>query len=454
MARLPTPGGDDGTWGGVLNDYLAQSHNTDGTLKTAAVVAAGAERTANKGVAGGYAPLDGSGLVPASNLPPAGATPDADATTKGVVQLAGDLSGTAASPAIAAGAIDDSNIAASANIAKSKLASLNIADSDVASGANIAQSKIAGLTTDLAAKANDSAVVHDTGDETIAGIKTFSSAPVVPDGSFSQAKVSNLTTDLAGKAAAAHSHAQADITNLSTDLAAKVDESTVTTKGDLLAATGAGAITRLGVGSDNQVLVADTAEATGIKWGSVPAPDDADATTKGVVQLANDLGGTAAAPTARASSLKSATTDISIGSATAPTSGQFLRATNSTTATWQALPRMFGWYLDGVLVVGDGQGPIYRIDADVTILGFDLSAKVAPVTTGATFDVEYGATPNGVFTSIFSVLPTIAAAANVGTAGTLSSTTLNAGVYVRFNVDAVGGTAAQGVTAQLRMETR
>jgi hypothetical protein len=40
MARLPTPGGDDGTWGGVLNDFLGVSHGTDGTLKTAAVQAA------------------------------------------------------------------------------------------------------------------------------------------------------------------------------------------------------------------------------------------------------------------------------------------------------------------------------------------------------------------------------------------------------------------------------
>jgi hypothetical protein len=32
MARLPTPGGDDGTWGGVLNDYLLVAHNADGTL--------------------------------------------------------------------------------------------------------------------------------------------------------------------------------------------------------------------------------------------------------------------------------------------------------------------------------------------------------------------------------------------------------------------------------------
>jgi len=34
MARLPVPGSDDGTWGDVLNDFLAVEHNTNGTLKT------------------------------------------------------------------------------------------------------------------------------------------------------------------------------------------------------------------------------------------------------------------------------------------------------------------------------------------------------------------------------------------------------------------------------------
>lgn len=33
MARLPQVGGDSGSWGDVLNDYLSTSHNTDGTLK-------------------------------------------------------------------------------------------------------------------------------------------------------------------------------------------------------------------------------------------------------------------------------------------------------------------------------------------------------------------------------------------------------------------------------------
>lgn len=70
MARLPVPGGDDGSWGNILNEYLSQSLNTDGTLKTGAISSAGAERASNKGVAGGYAPLDGTGKVPLANLPP------------------------------------------------------------------------------------------------------------------------------------------------------------------------------------------------------------------------------------------------------------------------------------------------------------------------------------------------------------------------------------------------
>lgn len=40
MSRLPIPGGDTNNWGSVLNDFLAQSHNADGSLKTDSVGAA------------------------------------------------------------------------------------------------------------------------------------------------------------------------------------------------------------------------------------------------------------------------------------------------------------------------------------------------------------------------------------------------------------------------------
>lgn len=48
----------------------------------------------------------------------------------------------------------------------------------------------------IAAKADDNAVVKLAGAQTVAGVKTFSSAPVVPDASFAIAKVSGLQTQL------------------------------------------------------------------------------------------------------------------------------------------------------------------------------------------------------------------------------------------------------------------
>lgn len=42
MARLPQPGSDNGTWGDILNDFLSAAHNSDGSLKSSSLSAAGA----------------------------------------------------------------------------------------------------------------------------------------------------------------------------------------------------------------------------------------------------------------------------------------------------------------------------------------------------------------------------------------------------------------------------
>jgi hypothetical protein len=45
----------------------------------------------------------------------------------------------------------------------------------------------------------------------------------------------------------------------------------LTTKGDLISATAASTVARLGVGANATVLTADSTEATGLKWAAIPA---------------------------------------------------------------------------------------------------------------------------------------------------------------------------------------
>ena len=117
MARLPQPGSDDGTWGNILNDFLGVEHNTDGTLKSSGTLATKADdadvvHVSGAETIGGAKSFTTSPTVPTPTNPTDAATKayvdsasgatvsDASTTTKGIVQLAGDLGGTAAAPTI------------------------------------------------------------------------------------------------------------------------------------------------------------------------------------------------------------------------------------------------------------------------------------------------------------------------------------------------------------------
>ena len=63
MTRLPTPGGDDGTWGEILNSFLSVSLNTDGSINTNSLIQAGAITSINS-----LKPSNGSITLQASDV--------------------------------------------------------------------------------------------------------------------------------------------------------------------------------------------------------------------------------------------------------------------------------------------------------------------------------------------------------------------------------------------------
>ena len=113
MARLPIPGSDEGAWGGILNGFLDVEHNSDGTLKSSGSLANKADDSAvvhNTGAesVAGVKTFSSSPIVPTPTTASQAATkayadsvaPDATASTKGILQLTGDLGGTATSPTV------------------------------------------------------------------------------------------------------------------------------------------------------------------------------------------------------------------------------------------------------------------------------------------------------------------------------------------------------------------
>jgi len=256
MVRLPQPGGDKNSWGNILNEFLLQSLNDDGTLRGSALAGAGAYPKPTTGIPRSDLAADIQTSLDNADAAANGIAPDATATGKGMIRLAGDLTGTALLPKVApgsitgggggnivSGTITDENIHVSANIAKSKLAPLSITNSDVSSSANITQNKIVNLTTDLAGKAS-TVHTHNISDVTNLQTQLAAKADTAATQASLDAKAnssdlamkantSDVTTALSGKANTSHTHAITDVTNLQSTLSGKASTSHTHTASDI-----------------------------------------------------------------------------------------------------------------------------------------------------------------------------------------------------------------------------
>jgi len=96
-----------------------------------------------------------------------------------------------------------------------------------------------------------------------------------------------------GGATVRHVLTSDDLTFFNTGVAtadAAIPKSTVTTKGDVIAATASATVTRVAVGANDTVLTADSATASGVKWASpVQAPLTLNAKTANYTLIASDV---------------------------------------------------------------------------------------------------------------------------------------------------------------------
>lgn len=222
MSRLPTPGQDSGTWGDILNDFLVVSHNTDGSLKSTSLADAGAASDSSVVHATGNETITGTKTFSNSPIVPSptanshaankayvdatvsGGAPDATGSIKGIIQLTGDLGGTAANPSVPG----------------------------------------------LAGK--EPAFTAGTTSQYFRGDKSWRSLDKAAVGLGSVDNTSDLDKPVSNAT--------------QTALSGKLSTSSVTTKGDLLVASAAGVVNRLGVGTTGQQLVPDSTQPLGMKW--------------------------------------------------------------------------------------------------------------------------------------------------------------------------------------------
>jgi len=139
---------------------------------------------------------------------------------------------------------------------------------------------------------------------TITSLDLTASRAVVSDGSGKVAAATTTSTEIG--------YVNGVTSAIQTQLDAKQARSTLTTKGDIYVATGSATVTRLPVGTNGQVLTADSAQSEGIKWATAATGAFQFALIRDV-KAANTAGGTCTSGAWRTRDLNTVSDPSSIG---------------------------------------------------------------------------------------------------------------------------------------------
>lgn len=188
-------------------------------------------------------PSIGDYVAQAAASAAAAATDATTATTE-----ASDASGSAT-----AAATSETNAAASETNAANSASAASGSETNAASSASAASGSASAASTSETNAAASAAAASTS--ETNAANSASSAS-----GSASSA------SDSASSASASATSASSSASSAATTLANVIPKSVVTAKGDLIAATGSGAVARVGLGTSGARLVADSTQAAGVRW--------------------------------------------------------------------------------------------------------------------------------------------------------------------------------------------
>ena len=366
-----------------LGNINVTNVKTSGTLTAGAVT-----YPITHGTSGQVLSTTGSGTLTWTTT---AAPSDASTSAKGLIQLAGDLGGTASSPTVSSvGGVSASNIA-------------NF-DTRISSATNSITTLNSSVTAATANNTISTIVKRDASGNFSAGTITANlTGNVTGNLSGNASTATNATT--AGNITATSNNTLTSISTLSTVGTITTGTISLTTDIKTAGTLTAGAVTYpITHGTSGQVL--STTGSGTLTWTTTAAPSDASTSAKGIIQLAGDLAGTASLPTVNNVGGVSASTIGTINTTIAA-------ATNSNTVNTIVKRDASGNFSAGTITAALSGNVTGNVTGSLT-----GNASTATTATTATTAGNITATSNSTLTSI----STLSAVGTI-TSGTISVTT-------------------------------